>query len=169
MPPERTAAFSGSGREPETGVAPSVPDGERKHAAQPMDTVLAPLLVGLNSRFRVRAGAEPVTTCTQFGAQCLEIVNLPIDTICTEPSDFTERLVAGGPLDDGEPALAETDAGASIDRNTFEVTSAVRASVRNRIGHAIQRLAQVLADTGRKISGDAAHSLGTALRAANPD
>src|SRR5215470_19276699 len=57
---------------------PLVPQSEGKHAAQPADNVMAPLLVSMDDRFGVTVRAELMSRRNQLRAQLLEVVNFAV-------------------------------------------------------------------------------------------
>ena len=60
-------------------LAPRIPQRERKHAMQPQQRIVAPLLVGMNDHLGVAAGRETVAAAHQFLAQLAKVVDLAVE------------------------------------------------------------------------------------------
>src|SRR5262245_8485284 len=57
----------------------SIPDSEGEHPAQPGQTINAPLLVRVDDRFSISAGAEIVSEALKFPAQLLKVVDFAVE------------------------------------------------------------------------------------------
>jgi hypothetical protein len=77
-------------------------DGEGEHAAEMVDAVRAPFLIGMEDDLGVGAGAEAVAMGLQFPAQVEEVVDF---AVVDDPAGFVligDGLVAGGEVNDAE-------------------------------------------------------------------
>jgi hypothetical protein len=93
-----------------TGRPPEVGDRVRPHAVEAGRAVVAPLLVGVDDDLGVGLRGEGVAQLLELGAQLAVVVDLAVED---EPDRLVlvgDRLVAAGPVDDGEPAVPETHA-----------------------------------------------------------
>src|SRR6266849_3935484 len=57
---------------------PRVPNGKRKHAAQPCEAVAAIRFIGVDNDFRIALRAKPVPACFEVSAELTEVVDFPI-------------------------------------------------------------------------------------------
>ncbi len=62
----------------EQRFASGVPQRERKHAIEPLEASLAPLLPGVNDHFGIAASAKNMAQCSKLGHQRLEIIDLAV-------------------------------------------------------------------------------------------
>src|SRR5262245_62271815 len=63
-------------KEPTTTL---IPDSEGEHSAQSGQTTFAPLLIGVDDRFRIRARAETVAQAFKLAAEMLKVVDLAVE------------------------------------------------------------------------------------------
>src|SRR5574338_50087 len=90
---------------------PRVPDGEREHAPEAGDDVIAPLLVAVDDGFGVRVGAEGMARSRQLSTQFMVIIDLPIEHDLHAVVFVADRPLAARHVDDAEPAHTEPDTG----------------------------------------------------------
>ena len=93
----------------------AVPEREREHAAEARHALLAPGLPGVDDHLGVAAGAEDVAQRLQLGHQLLEVVDLAVEDDADAAVLVEQRLLAGGDVDDRQPAMAEADARLDVD------------------------------------------------------
>ena len=92
-----------------------VPDREREHAAEALDARVSPLLVAVHDDFRVGVRPEPVPAALELGAQRRKVVDLAVEDDPHRVVFVRQRLLAGGDVDDAQPAVGEADAFAEIE------------------------------------------------------
>ena len=138
------------------GFAVAVPEGEGEHAAEAVDAALAPGFPGVDDDFGVAAGVEDVAERLQFGDEFLVVVDFAVEDDADALVFVVQRLLAGGQVDDRQPAVAEPDAG-------FDMQAAfVRAAMELRFVHAVEyRTIDVAFASGVEYSGYAAHAVVT--------
>ena len=132
--------------------AVAVPEGEGEHAAKAVDTRCAPGFPGVDDDFGVATSVEDMTERLQFWNEFLIVVDFAVENDADRLVFVIERLLAGGQIDDREPAVAEADA-------RFDMQAAfVRAAMKLRFVHAMEnRTIDVAFASGIEYSGDAAH------------
>ena len=108
----------------EEGLAVAVPQGKGKHAAETLHALLAPLLPGVHDDFSVALGVKGVPKGLQFGDEVLVVVDLAIEDHHHGPVFIEQRLLTGGNVDDGQPAVAK--AHARLDVHAAFVRAAVK-------------------------------------------
>jgi hypothetical protein len=91
-----------------------VPDGEREHAAEPVDHLLPVVLVQVDEGFGVAARAKPVAPALQLRAERVVVVDLAVEDDHDRAVLVGDRLVPAGHVDDAEPAHADRDARADV-------------------------------------------------------
>ena len=84
-----------------------VPDREREHAAEALDAVVAPLLVGVDDRFGVGARAVAVAGRFELRPDVGVVVDLAVEDDPDRAVFVRQRLLAGGQIDDAQAAVAE--------------------------------------------------------------
>src|SRR5690606_8686829 len=89
------------------GLPITIPDREREHAAKALHALGAPGLPRVDDDFRVAARAEYMTERLQLGHEVLEIVDLPVEHHGHRAVLVEQRLLTGGHIDDGKPAVAK--------------------------------------------------------------
>jgi len=99
----------------EEGLLVAVPDGEREHAAQVLDAILAPFFPGVDDGFGVGLRGEGVAERREFFRQLAEVVDLAVEDGDDRAVRVEQRLLAGGQVDDRQAAVAEADAGFQVD------------------------------------------------------
>ena len=130
---------------------PAVPDGERPHAVEPRDGLLAPLDEGGEQDLRVGAGAEAVASSLELGPQFAVVVDLAVVDEPVAAVRAREGLHPRvGQVEDGEPAERERAAVLG------EGARAVGASVVEARRHRLDELGLGRA-TRRDDSTDPAH------------
>ena len=130
----------------------AIPQREREHAAQALDTILAPGFPGVDDRLGVAPGTEPVAQRRQLGDQRLVVVDLAVVDDADAAVLVVERLLPGGKIDDRQPPVAQPDAGLDVQADL------VRAAMMLRLVHANQRRAiDVAASAGVEDARDPAH------------
>ena len=139
--------------------ARAVPQREREHSLQLLDTALTLLLVGMQDRFGVASSPIPVPARLEAGTQRGVVVYL---TVVNDPYRLVfvrHRLVATSDVDDRESSMAETDG--PVDEQALAVGSAVA----KRIPHALQtRLVHHVSRIPLHDADDPAHRRLTSLR-----
>ena len=121
-------------RQKQTGAAPVI-DREREHAIEAQRQILAPLLPAMDEDLgigvmRGKAVAAAYQPLTQLGM----IVELAVEDDADLAVLVPHRLVAGGEIDDRQPAMTEEDMPQLVDIKAV----AVRAAMRQSSGHPIQ-------------------------------
>src|SRR5260370_1196953 len=84
-----------------------IPNREREHAAETLDSAGALLFVEVQHRFRVALGAEAVTATEELGAKAPVVVDLAVEDDRLGPILGEDRLLSTHQVDDGEPPHAE--------------------------------------------------------------
>ena len=112
-----------------------VPEREGEHPAEPLDALLAPLLPGVDDDFRIALRAEHVAARGELRDELLVVVDLAVEDDDDAAVLVVERLLAGGEVDDGEPAVAETEARLDVH------PAFVRAAVVLGLVHAVEQRA----------------------------
>src|SRR5439155_12649795 len=84
-----------------------VPYGQCKHAAEPLNEVDTPLLVGVREDFSVSMRVEGVSAQHEFGAEILEIVDFAILNCANRPILIRHGLTAALKIDDREPPCVD--------------------------------------------------------------
>src|SRR5579872_6059313 len=136
-------------------LRPQVPDGESKHAVEPLGNPVSPLQIPAEDHFRIAARSEAVAEALQLLAQFHEVINL---SVVDESSDRAaiflcqHRLRATDEIDDRKPPMPESYA--PVDPYTL----VIRPALRQRRGHGgndirVSRKAAVITHP----SGDSAH------------
>src|ERR1700754_425033 len=115
-------------------LGPLVPDRKRKHAAQVLRTINAPLIVSMNDRFGVAVGVELVTELFQLLAQFEVVVDLAVEDDPRGTVLVVNRLLTAFQVDDREPAHPEANGAINVK------TVVVRPAMANRVAHARQQL-----------------------------
>ena len=134
-------------------LASAIPQRKGEHAAKTLDAGLAPGLPGVHDDFRIAAGVEGMAQCLQFGNELLIVVDFPVENHADALVFVVKRLLAGGQVDDGEPAMAKTDL--AIGMNAHLVGTAMRDGIGHRTE---QRLRLGRGHSGPKKSNDIAHA-----------
>src|SRR5262245_59519647 len=85
----------------------AIPEDKGEHAMQPLDDVHTPMSVTFENDFGIGVGAEDRALTCELLAQLEEIINLAVEddyiaSICTQ-----HWLIAGGKINDRQPAMAE--------------------------------------------------------------
>ena len=84
-----------------------IPDREREHAAEVVDAVVAPLLVGVDDALGVRLRAIDVAEAFELAPEVAVVVNLAVEADPDRLVFVGERLLAGGEIHDAQTAMAE--------------------------------------------------------------
>src|SRR5688572_23530266 len=132
-------------------LPPLVPDGERKHPAQPIDTACAEVFVEVDDRFGVTAGLKRVAAALEIAAQLAVVVDLAVEDNPDRPVFVRDRLMTAFEVDDAQAAHAERHAIAEID------PFVVRTAVHDRGAHAADIRLGYRGSIPAHDSGNAAH------------
>jgi hypothetical protein len=108
-----------------------VPDGEREHPPEPVDEVVAELLIEVHQAFGVALGGEAMPTPAQHVPQSGEVVQLAVEHGGHGPVLVVDRLIPAGHVDDRQSAHAEG--------RVFVIVEAI--TVRTSMDHHIAHLA----------------------------
>src|SRR5262245_8590732 len=85
-----------------------IPDSEGEHPAQPGQTIDAPLLVCVDDRFRVSAGAEIVSEALKLPAQLLKVVDFAVERDLNAAIRVRHRLASRfGQINDRKTAMPQ--------------------------------------------------------------
>ena len=114
-------------------AAARIPQGHREHAAEPLEAVLAELLVQMDDDLDVAGGREAVSASLQLGAQLDEVVELAVADDGDAAVLARDRLVARLQIDDGEPAHRERRAAARHVPGRVRPTVAEQREVRQHL------------------------------------
>ena len=145
-----TAASCRSGRAPAEDGSGGRPRWRRRTCPAAAEPLHAFLLVQVNQSFGVAGGAELVPARHQIGAQFLVAVDLAVEDDPHRAILIGDGLVAGGKIDDTQPAHAE--AAPAIHMHAF----IVRTAMANLVAHGLyQRRLGRLIETHK--TGDSAH------------
>src|SRR5262245_45758730 len=99
----------------EETTAPPVPDRTSVHPLQSLQAIFAPMQIGLQQRFRIRAGFEAVPARFQLRPQFPEVVDLAVENYPGRAVIRGHRLKpAIRQIDNRQAAMTESDARASI-------------------------------------------------------
>ena len=88
-------------------LPPLVPDGQREHPAQPLQTVDTTLFVQMNDDFDIAAGAEPMPSRFQLAAQFEMVVDLAVAHDRDQAVFARNRLMTTGGIDDRQARHAD--------------------------------------------------------------
>src|SRR4051812_30161301 len=110
-------------------LAVAVPNGEREHTAELLDTGRAELLVRMYDRFGVAPGDVMVAGAFEFGPDRSVVENFSVEGNPLGPVLVRHRLVAAGNVDDAEAAM--TKEGSSV----LVHAMAVRSTMPDRFHH----------------------------------
>ena len=105
-------------------MSPRIPNREREHAVQLLDTLFAELLISMKDDFGVRRGSKPVTPAKQQWAEVLRVVAFAVvgDPDC--PVFVAHRLTpALAQIHNRKPCVAEQAAATIL--NTMAIGSAM--------------------------------------------
>ena len=94
---------------------PFVPEAEGEHAAEAIDAAFAPFLPGVDDHLGIAMRPEDVAFRLKLPRQFLEVVDLAVVDDDDRAILVEERLLAGGQIDDREPAVAEADARGDVE------------------------------------------------------
>jgi hypothetical protein len=97
------------------GPGTAVPEGDAEHAAQPGETVVAPLLVGVDDRLGIAGRIEPVTERFELLSELAVIVDFAVEDDPGRLVFAMDRLMPGRQIDDAQPAHPETCPGLDVD------------------------------------------------------
>jgi hypothetical protein len=75
-----------------------------------------------------------------------------------EPFSFAHRLLSGGEIDNRQAAVGEPDSTGAVTGKGFEIPFAVGTPVSNRVRHAAERGAKIVAKISRQVAGNPAHA-----------
>ena len=116
-----------------------VPDREGEHAAQMLDAVVTPLLVGVNDALGVARRAEAMAECFELRLQFAVVVDLAIECDPHRTVFIRERLMSAREIDDREPPVPECRAArsASVVRRKV-VAIVIRPAMAQYAGHSAQ-------------------------------
>ena len=107
---QRLDPIAVAGEEERTRI--TVPNREGEHPVQAMDARRPPLLIRLQHDFGIGAGVELVPLGLEVHSQAREVVDLAIEDDDATAVRVRHRLVTRGrEINDGEPAVPETDKG----------------------------------------------------------
>src|SRR5260370_518199 len=95
--------------------------------------VAAPHVRGGKDDLGIRMGAEAMSPVRQLRRERLEIVDLAIERDGDRVVLVEQGLLAAGNIDDGEPAMAESDAGRQMK------AAAVGTTMGDAVGHAAEQ------------------------------
>src|SRR5215468_10277831 len=94
----------------EETTAPPVPDRKSVHSLQSLQAIFAPMQIGLQQRFRVRAGFEAVPARFQFRPQFPEVVDLAVENYPGRAVVRGHRLQSAiRQIKDRQTAMTESD------------------------------------------------------------
>src|SRR5688500_6693844 len=111
-----------------------VPDGNRKHAAQPMDALHASVVVEVGDHLRVGIGSKLAALRDQLSAQLEEVVDLPVEDDRNGPTFVEDRLMSCREVDYAEASMPQHD----VPLPVRVVTLVVRAAMPQRLVHLSQ-------------------------------
>ena len=136
----------------EQALAVAVPQRKGEHAAQALDAVLAPGFPCVHDALGVALGVEHMAQGLQFRNQVLVVVDLAVEDDDDRAVFVEQRLLAGGHVDDRQPAVTEAHAGLDVQ------AAFVRAAVGLRRVHAAKdAVVDGALAAGVEEAGDAAH------------
>ncbi len=119
-----------------------VPDRECKHSAKVLDAGIAPLLVGVDQGFGVRARLIVVACGLELGPHVGVVIDLAVEDDPHLAGFVRQRLMAGGQVDDAQPAMGE--GGVPVHKQPGIVWSPMSDDVPHRHGaHAVLRLESI--------------------------
>src|SRR2546425_9607313 len=111
-----------------------IPNRKRKHPAQVLWTIGAPLVVGVNDSFRIAVGIELVAELFELLAQLAIVVDLAVENNPGGAVLIMNRLLSVREIDDREPPHRQSHPIAEIE------TVIVRTTMTNRLVHAREQL-----------------------------
>ena len=85
----------------------AIPQREREHATEALDTGFAPLFPGMHDDFSIAARAEGMAQRLQLGNQIDEVINFAVEHHHHTAVLVEQRLVAGRKIDDGQPLVRQ--------------------------------------------------------------
>ena len=133
-----------------------IPDREGEHAAQVVDDVRSPVLVGAQQHLGVGVAREAVADGLQALAQLAEVVDLAVEREREARGVVAHRLRRAHRVDDGQAPVAEEDARA-VGGGVLARAVAVGSAMLDRVQHARERCAVHGARGIDDGSGDSAH------------
>ena len=107
-----------------------IPDGKREHAAEPVNAIVTPLLVGVHDRFSVGLRAVAVPALLEVAPDRGVVVDLPVVDDPDRAVFVRERLLAGAQVDDTQTPVGEDGVGVAVQAHL--VRSAMRKDVAHR-------------------------------------
>ena len=114
-------------------AAVALPDREREHAVEALDTARAPGVIGLDDDLGVAFGEEAIALRFERAPQVAEIVDAAVEHDGEAERRIEHRLLAGRrEIEDAQPAVAERDA------TLGEEAARVRAAWRERRRHLLE-------------------------------
>ena len=134
-----------------------IPDRECKHAAQVMDDLALPVLIGAQQHFGVGIAHEPVPELAQLAAQFTEIVDLAVEGQRKPGGGIAHRLVRPFRVDDRQPPVPQKHT--VFGTCTTEIADAliVRSAMGDRLQHRRERALRQRALPFSNPSRDSAH------------
>ena len=105
----------------------SVPDRERKHPAQPVYAIVAPLLVGVNDCFGIASGSIAMAARLELAAHLGVVIDLAVKHNPHGAGFVRRRLLSRTQVDDAQAAVCER--GMRIDVQSGLVWSAMGQDV----------------------------------------
>jgi len=113
------------------GLPFGVPEHKGEHPVEMGQAVFAVLLVGVNDHLGIGTAREPMTPSLEDLGQLAEVVDFAIEDDAERAALVGDRLLAGGEIDDLQPAVAESNG--SVDEVAFLVGPAVAQSGRHAV------------------------------------
>ena len=132
VPIKRLFAHAVAGDEQAT--ARRVPKGKGKHAVEPEQQRVAPLLVGMDKHLGVAVGSETVPVALQGGADGAVVVDFTIKNHCEAAIFVEDRLIAAAQVNNREAAHRHAHGAAQKD------AVAIRPPVGEAVVHTAQQI-----------------------------
>ena len=130
----------------------AIPERKREHPPESLDAVFAPCLPGMDDDFGVGARVEAVAERNELGDEFLEVVDFAVEDHRHAVVLVPQRLLAGGDVDDRQPAMTEADVRLDVG------AASIRSAMVLRFVHAMQqRGIDCRVADGSEDSGDPAH------------
>ncbi len=129
----------------------AVPDRERELAVEALQTCRPPLLVGMDEDLGVAGRPEHVTELAQLDPELQVVVDLAVLHPPVPAAFISDRLVAVGQVDDGEPRVDHPEAVVEVQPDT------VRPSMGEIAGHVQEQAACGSVARSRIGSADPTH------------
>ena len=125
---------------------------KREHAAEPVNAIVTPLLVGVDDGLGVGPRTVAVPALLEIAPDCGVVVDLPVVDDPDRAVFVRERLLAGAQVDDAQTPVGEDGVGVAVQADL--VRSPMRKDVTHRHGSVVGRRVD---SSNRYDSGDPAH------------